>query len=86
MGLGKALSHDAPAAPSDRLLTAIVMAGIGAILLLQTLLMMGVGSGAEHGVSPASWLYWLAQATLWGATLLSIWTGGRYLRDGLASR
>ncbi len=87
LGLGRAVSHaGAPAAPGDRLLTAIVMAGLGATLLLQTLLMIGVGSGGESGFSPASLLYWLTQAALWGATLLSIWTGGRYLRDALASR
>jgi phosphatidylglycerophosphate synthase len=82
---GLAQTGRSSAPPDDKLLNALAMAGVGAVLLLQTLLMLGVGVSAESGQSPTALLYWFAQAALWIAALLGVWTAYQYARSAMAA-
>lgn len=78
---GKAI----PVSQGGKLKTALMLVSIGAVLLLQCLLLSGVAAGQEQGLTPINALDMFARLSLWAATILALWTGGAYV-SGLGKK
>lgn len=67
-----------PVSQGGKLKTALMLVSIGAVLLLQCLVLSGVGAEAR-GLTPVNVLDWFSKLSLWAAALLALWTGAGYV-------